>query len=211
MTYVSINSGNRYERRNYNLNGISLVNTIDLLNIQDMECVIILHANDIRDNERLRTELLNNVTKLGWEIYLFTNGGLRGDNINVFQNGIVYTWEEIENSFPVLPPPDKRMKNNLIALSILCQGYLAAHGGDGLMGELSVELKDIAMKRWKDLNLENSWWDIINIDKGNEELKDKKKNERENIENMINEIINKKVSVDKVQKAYDAITRILKK
>lgn len=100
---------------------------------------------------------------------------------------------------------------HLIAFSILCQGYLAAYGGDGLNGKMSGELKDVVMKRWADLNLENSWWDIININTLHEELKDKEEDEKAKIEDLLIKIINKNVSVDRVKTAYDAITRIIKR
>ena len=53
----------------------------------------------------------------------------------------------------------KNKTNYLIALSILCQGYLAAHGGAGLRSEIPDDLKAIAQGNWE--KVKGSWWDIV--------------------------------------------------
>ena len=53
---------------------------------------------------------------------------------------------------------NKKLKPHLIALSILCQGYLAAHGGNGLKGwdGLLDDLKRAAKSNWP--KVKKDWW-----------------------------------------------------
>lgn len=57
----------------------------------------------------------------------------------------------------------------LIALAILCQGYIAAHGGEGLSG-LTDQLKKKAAEKWP--KVEQGWWvPVLGGDGNGNELK----------------------------------------
>lgn len=238
MIYVSINKDNR---RDNGINDTTLIETSDLwLENGDVEIadddVIILHANDIRENKDSRDKLKKLLNEKKIKIYFFTNDTSRGDNIEDFSGHIVYTWKEIEDSYPQLPPPDKKSKPHLIALSILCQGYLAAN-------EEHLEDKDKIIKLPEGITIsevkkENTrisdWWepalgDNYNAKDLNKELetvdKNKKKNGIEDLIKIITEnngdgyFVNGKLKdngkikefTGKVSEAYGRITKILGK
>lgn len=81
-------------------------------------------------------------------------------------------------SYPSPPPCEHLRPNqhcNLIAFSILCQGYLAATRCDLLPGcqSLPDELKNGIDKNWaeKYKNQESTWWDIIKLPEAMAEIK----------------------------------------
>jgi|GEM_PF-3098576 len=102
----------------------------------------------------------------------------------------------------------KRDNPYLIALSILCQGYLAAHGGAGLEGweNVAVDLRNKASETEK-----KSWWGIITkSDDIDGEIKAIDKGDaKTNLSNLVaylkkNENLQKGELLPLVVKAYDA-------
>ena len=64
-----------------------------------------------------------------------------------------------------------RSDSNLRALSILCQGYLAAHGGKSLGGWASLPaLARENVLRLKEKTEEASWWDVLTADHVDKDL-----------------------------------------
>jgi len=123
----------RYPERDYTLGKRAvLIDTEVLATLDQSECMILIHANDIKGDSKLINQILHRGEKLNWQIFLFTNNTSKGEDIEDFPNPVAYPWKDIEDNFPEMPPPDKKFKGHLIALFILCQGYVIAHGGTGL-------------------------------------------------------------------------------
>ncbi len=154
--YTSIDSDNRYKEIDYTIKGKSiLISTEDLAdimnNIQEREITILLHANDIRNSKRRRQKILETLVNKKYKIYLFTNSTTRAARIEGF-NDVTYTWDEVQKCFPILPPKSAS-KTYLITLSILCQGYLAAHRK---IKGLPDNLEEIAINNWA--KVKDNWW-----------------------------------------------------
>lgn len=101
----------------------------------------------------------------------------------------------------------KNPKPHLLALSILCQGYLAAHGGKVLKGwkDLPAELKNKVSKN-RD-NVKDKWWNIIDIEQATNELKDKDTDNK--ISNLLSQIKDNMVNENTVEGADTVLTKIL--
>lgn len=109
-------------------------------------------------------------------------------------------WDQIQKKSP-------DTLTNLIALSILCQGYLAANGGNGLDGwdKLPDELKKKASDNWS--NLKTNWWEAINKKQAEKELADRDENKK--VGDLLSQITSPTVEVDAVVAAYPVIKKIL--
>ena len=111
----------------------------------------------------------------------------------------------------------------IISLSILCQGYLAAHGGNGLDGweNLPQNLRDTVQHNEKKNKTENKedWWKSVIVDRVNVEnelsnIDDNNENqERKNrIKDLLDEIDKGGglSNIEIVNNAYSALKQILK-
>lgn len=109
-------------------------------------------------------------------------------------------------------------KDCLVALSILCQGYLAAHGGDGLKGwgSLSEDLKKTAVSK-KEGTEDKTWWvlkeDFIGRVKAQLDNVNEKTEGKGEIKKMIAMMEDSALSVisdtNTVKAAYEAISKVL--
>jgi hypothetical protein len=139
--------------------------------------IVLVHDSDFRGEY-----VLNNKKKQTWQqlysdifkkrkVVVYSGGEIEG--LNSSANLIIVPWEipYEENSCPAtfkeyLISLDekllvKRQNAHLLTLSILCQGYLAAHGGIGLKSKIPDELKDVAKKNWN--RLKKDWWKPIDF------------------------------------------------
>jgi len=124
---VSINA-DRQSEHDFTLGGrCQVIDTEALVsNCPAMDSTLILHANDIRDNPGLRKSVLARAKTLNWDLVLFTTETARGPGLASLREHTVFTWQEIQRSFPrLLSLPHQQQ--HLAALSILCQGFLVAY------------------------------------------------------------------------------------
>lgn len=174
----------------------------------DSECAVLLHTQNQEELNILRDKIKHHdVTiqrfstarsPINYTKYIYSFRSATGqEGLNQRFNAL---WDQIQEKSP-------DTLTNLITLSILCQGYLAAHGGNGLDGwdKLSSELKEKASRNWE--NLEKTWWDVIDLKQAEKELADR--DEDEKIKNLLDKISLSAVDVSTVEAAYPVIKKIL--
>lgn len=178
------------------------------LSHNDSECAVLLHTmvheeivklcNSIADPGITIQRFSTARSPVNYDKYISTFcSATDQENLNQKFNAL---WDQIQKKSP-------DTLTNLIALSILCQGYLAAHGGMGLDGwdKLPNELKEKAKHGWE--KLEKYWWNAINKEQAEKELANR--DEDKKIKNLLGQITKSAVDVDAVVAAYPVIKKIL--
>lgn len=132
-------------------NGVSCEIIKKSLNTNKIECFPFTHEGADREPRRSLKELMMAIGKLSRCSNMKSNKNLKmhiNKNCENIAENLIR--ESLKQSIPYL-----------IALSILCQGYLAAHGGNGLKGwdGLSFDLKEAAKLNWP--NVKNDWWEPV--------------------------------------------------
>lgn len=144
-----------------------------------------------------------------WHIYL---SGITesADSLNL--ETFFSSWTEGLNANPNNPPPLDLLKysrtDNLVALAILCQGYLGTHGGEKLDGwDRLDELKNKLTSK-RSITENSEWWRIITQEGIKNELV--AVSNAKSIESLVVEIFQgEKIHEKTVEDAYGQLREIL--
>lgn len=118
----------------YSLNGESVIISpvsMETLGRISSDAIVILHANDILPDTTLQKQILDLVKEKSWTLYLFTNATdgpfrkIEGFADIYTWNDIKRRWNDIKRSFTAVLPPEETYSELLMALYLLCKGYLS--------------------------------------------------------------------------------------
>jgi hypothetical protein len=136
QSYVVITNADAKSKeyiRDYSLNGESVIIPAVLkesLGPISSNSIVILHASDILFDTTLQKEILSLIKEKSWTFYLFTNASdspsrkIEGFNDIYTWNYINRRWNDIKRSFPAVLPLEETSSELLMALYLLCKGYI---------------------------------------------------------------------------------------
>lgn len=158
------------------------INNIDLLISNNTKVLIIIHASNDTEFAELKITFEKKFSINNNQAVEITRRYSLGDSPN--NNNPVYAFEtvikandygKVDVAYRALYKFVKKQPNpHLIALSILCQGYLVAHGETESLKGWDDKLKNMLINGALEKTEDKAWWmETINIEEAEKELGDK--------------------------------------